>query len=88
MRDNLHETFRHMTVFLQKEKVKLLIISFFHMNFFNVEITTISARTYVVLLGPVGFFEESKRLLFFVLGINGENENGCWEPWNRDRHQL
>ena len=24
------------------------------------------------------FFEESKRLLHFVLGMYGEDENGCW----------
>ena len=34
------------------------------------------------------FFEESKRLLYFVLGMYGEDENGCWQPWNRGRHQL
>ena len=48
----------------------------------------ISARTYVVFLDPVGFFEESKRLLYFVFGMYGEEENGCWQPWNCDRHQL
>ena len=49
---------------------------------------THSARTYVVFLGPVGFFEESKPLLYFVLGMYGEDENGCWQPWIRGRHQL
>ena len=47
-----------------------------------------SAWTYFMCLGPVRFLEESKRLSYFVFGMYGEDENGCWQPWNRDRHQL
>ena len=37
---------------------------------------------------PWDFFEESKQLLYFVLGMYGEDENGCWQPWNRGRHSY
>ena len=47
-----------------------------------------AARTYVVFLVPWDFFEESKRLLYFVFGMYGEDKNGCWQPWNRGRHRL
>ena len=49
---------------------------------------TISTRTCFVFLGVVGLFEESKWLLCFVFGMYAEDGNGCWQPRNRDRHQL
>ena len=79
-----------------------MLISFYSLRpnqqFSDISRRVFNAQTYVVFSGPVLLcfsrvllvllFEETKRLLSFVLEMYAEDDNGCWLPWNCGRRHL